>query len=145
MNKTLLTFGAIGVGLFLSQDRLLRWLSKVSVGFKKLESIHLDWERSAIRPVIWILNENKTAVVLKKLKGRVVYPGIEATFNYNLGNLVLKPNEKVDATFSIEFENEDPFVLLADRLQKKSQIPVEGTIEILLKDKEMTIPFSYKL
>lgn len=145
MNKTVLTLGLVGAGIYLAQDRAVQWLNNVQVGFLKLEAINLSWDISTVRPVIWIRNGNSQPVVLKSLKGKVAYPTINADFAYDLGSLLLEPGHTVNATFSIRFENEDPFVILADRLQKKNPVPVEGEVEIIVKNRNIKIPFSHSL
>lgn len=135
MNKTVLTIGILtGIG-YLMKDRMAPFLTKVRIGFLRIKGFHLDGERPTVRPVIWVQNNNQKLVVLKRLSGKVVYPSINAVFRYNLGDLLLEPDQKVEAAFSIAFENEDPFTVLADQLQRKISVPVEGTVEVGLMEK----------
>ena len=53
MTKTLFTLGLIGGAIYLAQDKVMQWLSNVEIGFRKLQGVNLNWERSSVKLVMY--------------------------------------------------------------------------------------------
>lgn len=130
--KGFLIGGGAVVAVLLLQGQLYKFLDKLKIGFKSVSDFDFHWDNVALNLTMTVKNESKTRVVLESMEGRIPYDfngKKEVVFAYNLGQLILEPDQTVAAKFKVEFPSEAPFALLNERLKNGGVTKVKGWVK----------------